>query len=100
MLLVPLVLGGWLLSSQMNGVSSGGATPMQQIDQARQAALAARFQQAVVQLEQFHALNGTYAGATTDTGVTIARADASSYCLQGGASHLAGPGGSVASGGC
>ena len=99
MLLVPLVLGGWLLSSQMNGVSSGG-TAMQQIDEARKAALAVRFQQAVARLEQFHALNGTYAGATTDTGVTIARADASSYCLHVGASHVAGPGGSVASGGC
>jgi hypothetical protein len=97
-LLVPLVMGGWLLSAQMNG-SSSGQTAIQQIDRARQAALAARFQQWVVQLEQYRAANGTYAGATAD-GFTVARADASSYCIETGSQHLAGPGGSPQSGPC
>src|SRR5919197_5194787 len=91
-LLVPLVMGGWLLSAQMNG-SSGGQTAIQQIDRAREDALTARFQRGVVQLEQYLALNGTYAGATAD-GFIVARADASSYCIETGNHHLAGPGGS------
>jgi hypothetical protein len=46
-LLVPLVMGGWLLNAQMSG-SSGGQSAIHQIDAARQAALDARFQQAAV----------------------------------------------------
>ena len=98
LLLVPLVVGGYLVNAQMNG-SSGGQQAIQQIDAARQAALDARFQQAAVQLEQFRASSGTYAGATAD-GFVVARADESSYCLETATQHLAGPGGSPASGRC
>jgi len=98
LLLVPLVVGGYLLNAQMNG-SSGGQQAIQQIDAARQAALDARFQQGAVQLEQFRASNGTYAGATAD-GFAVARADESSYCIETATQHLAGPGGSPASGRC
>ena len=98
-LLVPLVLGGWLLNAEMGGSASGGQSALQQIDQARQAALDARFQQAVVQLEQFRAAKGTYAGATAD-GFGVIRADASSYCLETATQHLAGPGGSPQPGRC
>jgi hypothetical protein len=46
-------------------------------------------------------VNGTYAGASlAGFGVTLARADASSYCMQAHGSHLAGPGGVVQSGPC
>jgi Tfp pilus assembly protein PilE len=98
LLLVPLVMGGWLLNAELNG-TSGGRSAVQQIDQARQAALAAQFQQAAVQLEQFRAANGTYAGGTAD-GFTVARADASSYCIETANQHLAGPGGSPQPGRC
>jgi Tfp pilus assembly protein PilE len=98
LLLVPLVMGGYLLNAQMNGGSSGQSA-IQQIDKARRAALDARFQQAAVQLEQFRASNGTYAGATAD-GFVVARADAESYCIETATQHLAGPGGSPASGPC
>ena len=98
-LVVALVAAAYLMSAQLSQ-SPSRATASNDIKRAQQTADAVKLQQASFGLEQFHALNGTYAGATTDTGVTIARADASSYCLQGGASHLAGPGGSVASGGC
>ena len=98
LLLVPLVVGGYLLNAQMNG-SSGGQQAIQQIDAARQAALDARFQQGAVQLEQFRASNGTYAGATAD-GFVVARSDESSYCIETATQHLAGPGGSPASGRC
>jgi len=63
------------------------------------------FQQASVALEQSHALNGTYAGVSLGGfGVTLVRADASSYCVQSGSGqslmHLAGPGGAPAAGAC
>jgi hypothetical protein len=98
LLLVPLVMGGYLLNAQMNG-SSGGQSAIQQVDKARQAALDARFQQAAVQLEQSRASNGTYAGATAD-GFVVARADETSYCIETATQHLSGPGGSPASGRC
>jgi hypothetical protein len=59
------------------------------------------FQQAQSALEDFRALNSTYAGASlAGFGVTLVRADASSYCIQAGGSHLSGPGGTVQPGGC
>jgi len=101
-LLVALLVAGWLLTAQQRGAN---AKQSEAIDQARQAATGLTFQQAQVQLEQFHALHGTYAGASTaGFDVTLVRADASSYCIQGAAggstSHLAGPGGTPAAGGC
>jgi Tfp pilus assembly protein PilE len=98
LLLVPLVMGGYLLNAQMNG-ASGGRSEIQQIDKARQAALDARFQQAAIQLEQFRVSNGTYAGSTAD-GFVVARADAGSYCIETATQHLSGPGGSPAPGRC
>ncbi len=97
-LLVPLMIGGYLLTAQMNSPSDEQQA-MQQIDAARQAALDARFQQAAVQLEQFRASNGTYAGATAG-GFRVARADATSYCIETTTQHLSGPGGSPGSGRC
>ena len=102
-LLVALLVAGWLLTSQ-HGAPSGKAAA-QAVDQAQQAASGLTFQQAQVQLEQFHALNGTYSGASTaGFDVTLVRADASSYCIQAAAGgsilHLAGPNGSSAAGPC
>jgi uncharacterized protein YdbL (DUF1318 family) len=97
-LLVPLVVGGYLLNAQMNGPSEGQQA-IQQIDAARQAALDARFQQAAIKLEQFRAAHGTYAGAMAG-GFVVARADAGSYCIETATQHLAGPGGSPESGRC
>ena len=98
LLLVPLVIGGYLLTAQMDGASSDQQAT-QQIDAARQAALDARFQQAAVQLEQFRATKGTYAGASV-SGFTVARADDTSYCVETPTQHLSGPGGSPQSGTC
>src|SRR5438034_10866596 len=97
-LLVPLMIGGYLLTAQMNSPSDEQQA-IQQIDAARQAALDARFQQAAVELEQFRATNGTYAGATA-SGFTVARADETSYCVETATQHLSGPGGSPQSGPC
>lgn len=92
------------MAAQMSN-SPGHAAPSQQIAAAGQAASALSFQQAGIQLEQFHALNGTYAGASmTGFGVSLVQADASTYCLQVGRgttiTHLAGPSGTPAAGPC
>jgi hypothetical protein len=96
-LVVALLVGAFLWSGQ----TSGSAHPDREVAQARQAASAVTFQQAQSALEDFRAVNSTYAGASlAGFGVTLARADASSYCIQAGGSHLAGPGGTVQPGSC
>ena len=98
-LLVALLVGGWLLTAQHPGASR--ATTAQAVGEAQRAADGIAFQQAQSRLEQFHALNGTYAGASlAGFGVTLARADAGSYCIETATSHLAGPGGAPAAGAC
>jgi hypothetical protein len=95
-----LVVTGWLFTMQ-GGSSHDRKVANQAVDQAQTAAAGVAFQQAEAQLEQFRAESGTYAGASlAGFGVTLVRADASSYCLQLGTSHLAGPGGSPAAGPC
>jgi hypothetical protein len=64
----------------------------------------AKFTGAAASLEIQRRTTGTYAGARLAAGTTLARADATSYCVQArvGAQvlHLAGPGGAPAPGGC
>jgi Tfp pilus assembly protein PilE len=103
-LLATLLVVGWLLIAQ-DGHSPTSSQTRQAVDEAQQAAAGLTFQQAQTQLEQAHALNGTYTGASVaGFGVMLVRADAASYCLQTGSgtalSHLTGPGGAAASGPC
>jgi hypothetical protein len=96
-LVLALLVGGVLWNAQ----ASQTPKPNREIRQAQQAATAVTFQQAQVALDQFHALNGTYVGTSlAGFGVKLARADATSYCIQAGSSHLAGPGGTAAAGPC
>jgi Tfp pilus assembly protein PilE len=98
-LLVSLLLVGWLLTAQHSGTRD--KTTSTEIQQAEQSAAGVSFQQAETQLEAYHALHGTYAGTSLGGfGATLVRADATSYCIQNASSHLAGPGGAVAAGGC
>ena len=98
-LVLALLVGAFLWSAQSG--HSPGAKANRQIDQAQQAATAVTFQQAASALEDFRTVNGTYAGTSlAGFGVKLARADASSYCIETGGSHLAGPGGTVAPGAC
>lgn len=97
--LLALLVGGWLLTAQQSSPSRTTAT--QAIDEAQQATDGIAFQQAQAELEQFRSLNGTYAGASlAGFGVTLARADAGSYCIQTATAHVAGPGGAAAAGPC
>ena len=97
-LLVTLLVVGWMLTAQHG---SNDRKTSQEIAQAEQSASGISFQQAQTELEAHHALDGTYAGAAlAGFGVTVARADASSYCIQDASSHLDGPGGTAAPGPC
>jgi hypothetical protein len=98
-LLVTLVVIGWMLTAQQSGSSRKQET--QAVDQAQVTADGVAFEQAQAQLEQQHALSDTYAGTSLGGfGVTLVRADASSYCIQNASAHLTGPGGAVATGPC
>jgi Tfp pilus assembly protein PilE len=98
-LLVTLVVVGWMLTAQQSG--SSRKQQKRAVDQAQVTANGVVFEQAQAQLEQQHALNGTYAGTSlSGFGVTLVRADASSYCIQNATAHFAGPGGTVATGPC
>ena len=97
-LLVTLLVVGWMLTAQHG---QNDRKTSREIAQAEQSAAGVSFQQAQTELEAHHALDGTYAGVSLEGfGVTLARADASSYCIQDATSHLAGPGGTVAAGPC
>jgi Tfp pilus assembly protein PilE len=105
-LVVSLAIVGVLVNAQVQ--RSGTTSKDQAIAAAKdaaQAGAALSFQQAATALEQFHAANGTYAGADLGGyGVALMRADASSYCVQVDAGdrvyHEAGPHGSPAAGTC
>jgi Tfp pilus assembly protein PilE len=98
-LLVALVAAGFMLNAQLSSPSA--QQPAQEVTQAQQAADAVTLQQAASALEQSRALDGTYAGASLGGfDVTLARAGASSYCIQTATAHLAGPDGSVQPGPC
>jgi hypothetical protein len=52
-------------------------------------------------LTTWYQRRGTYAGGRTGLpSVTVARADATSWCVENSTDHLAGPGGTVAAGPC
>jgi hypothetical protein len=94
----------WAMSMQSSGPTSSTAKHAEA--EATAAVSSMNFTAAATQLEAFHAENATYLGATLPPsfGVTLVRADASSYCLQAGVGgstqHFVGPGGPPAAGPC
>jgi hypothetical protein len=99
LLLLTLVVIAWMMTVQQSG--SSRKQQRQEVDRAQATANAVAFQQAQAQLEQQHALNGSYAGTSlAGFGVTLVRADANTYCIQNAGAHLAGPGGAAATGPC
>jgi hypothetical protein len=98
-LLLIVVVIGFMLTQQQSATARKQQN--REVDQAQVTANGVVFQQAEAQLESQHALNGTYAGTSlAGFGVTLARADASTYCIQNATAHLAGPGGTAAAGPC
>jgi hypothetical protein len=107
LMLVALLLGGYLFtqSSKTTGPTSSVATQAE--TQAQAFTAATNFQPIIPLLDTAFAANGTYAGAELPlgSGVTLVRADATSYCIQttGDATtvvHEVGPNGTAQTGPC
>jgi hypothetical protein len=104
--LVTLLAGAFLFVQQSKTVGPASTTAAQAETQAVQEGGAANFLQVQQVLQAYYAENGTYVGATLPpgSGVTLAAATGSSYCLetsvQGAVSHETGPGGQPAPGPC
>jgi Tfp pilus assembly protein PilE len=92
------------LNMSHNGPTSGEAKKAEA--QATAAVGSLNFTGAATELEAYKAEHASYAGAVLPPafGVTVARADAASYCLQAGVGgtiqHYLGPGGTPAPGPC
>ncbi|HEY5059348.1 MAG TPA: hypothetical protein VII51_10065 [Gaiellaceae bacterium] len=106
LVLVSLAIGGYIFMS--NSKSDGPTSPaITQAESQAEAATAGTNFTAVDQVMQGWFLNyNTYVGATLPpgSGVTLVRADATSYCVQGvvgtAVEHEAGPGGQAQPGPC
>lgn len=100
-LLVVVFVGVYL---SMQDAKSSAPTPgdQQAITQAQSVGAEADFGQVAPVLQAYFDQNQTYAGATLPpgSGVVLARADATSYCLQDGNEHELGPGGTPQPGPC
>lgn len=93
-----------LLSMGQNGPTAKSTKRAE--SQATAAVGSLNFSAATTELEGYKAEHATYAGAVLPAafGVTVIRADATSYCLQAGVGsavqHFTGPGGTPAAGPC
>ncbi len=105
-LLISLAIGGWLFALQSKNQGPTAPAVTQAESQAVVATAAADFAQVTEVLQGQYAQAGTYAGAQlpVGSGVTLALASTTSYCLQadvnGELVHQAGPGGVPALGPC
>jgi hypothetical protein len=103
-LLAALAIGGYLFVTQARETGPTSDLGQRAQTQATQSAAGTSFQAAAPVLQAHFAENGTYAGATLPPayGVVVARADATSYCLQtpDGGQHVVGPAGTPAPGPC
>jgi ABC-type phosphate transport system substrate-binding protein len=101
MLILSLAVGGYLFSQQAKTAAPGGAAQQAEA-QATIAGSATSFAAAAPTLQLWFEEHGTYAGASLPPayGVVLAKADATSYCLEAGGTHLVGPNGSAEPGPC
>jgi hypothetical protein len=106
LLLIALAVGGFLFVRQAQSVGPTSNTATRAETQVAAEATATDFAAARPVLQAWFADHGTYAGVTLPPvyAVEVARADASSFCLQTGvgtaATHELGPGGQAQSGPC
>jgi hypothetical protein len=105
-ILSALAAGAYLFAVQSRKEGPTANAVTQAESQAVSAAAGTNFQGAAQVLQAWYAANGTYAGATLPpgSGVVLARADQSGYCLQANVGdtleHELGPGGSPQPGEC
>jgi lipid-binding SYLF domain-containing protein len=102
LLVISLAVGGFLFARQAQTSGPSSSVARQAESQASQDAAATDFDAALPAVQAYYADNGTYAGLSLPPAfaITVVRADATSYCLQAGDEHLAGPGGQAAAGPC
>jgi hypothetical protein len=104
LLLLTLAVGGYLVAQQAKTDGPASAVAQQAETQASVEASATSFNAALPELQAWFADHGTYAGATLPAsfGVIVARADATSFCLQtaDASAHEVGPDGSPSAGPC
>ena len=105
-IVVSLALVGILWATSMQSTGAPSSSTKQAREDAAVAVSSLNFNAAATELEAFHAQNATYAGAALSPsfGVTLVRADATTYCVQAGidtaVTHFDGPNGATASGPC
>ena len=102
LLVLTLAVGGYLFVQQSKTDGPTSAAAQRAETEAAVAASGTSFAAAVPTLQAWYAEHGTYAGASLPPayGVTVVRADATSYCLQAGGLHELGPNGSPEPGSC
>jgi hypothetical protein len=107
LLLVTLLIGGYLFTQQTKSTGPTSDVITQAETQALQYTAETNFQPLIPLMDAAFQANGTYAGADlpVGSGVTLVRADATSYCLQTtgdptAVMHDAGPNGTVQPGPC
>jgi hypothetical protein len=100
-LLVAVFIGLYLMSQDAKSTTPS-ASDQQAVAQANSVAAGSDFNQAVPGLQAYFDQYHTYVGATLPqgSGVVLAEAGASSYCLQSGNEHEVGPGGTPQPGPC
>ena len=100
-LLIAVFVGVYLSTQD---AKSNVPTPAQQqaVSQAQSTGAGVDFGQVLPGLQAYYDQNQTYVGATlpAGSGVTLAQADATSYCLQDATEHEVGPGGTAQPGPC
>lgn len=105
-LLITLAIGGYLYAQQAKSAGPTSEVATRAEAQAGAGVAATNFQAAAPVLQDWLAEHGTYVGVTLPPGygVTVARADTVSFCLQAGTGvailHQVGPGGPVQPGAC
>jgi len=101
-ILITLFVGAYLSTQEMRSNGPTSASGQQQIAQAQSAGAGVDFNQVVPTLQAYFGEHQTYVGATLPpgSGVVLAGADATSYCLQSGNEHEVGPGGTPQPGPC
>jgi hypothetical protein len=101
-ILITLFLGAYLSMKSLQSNGPTAASGQQDVAQAQSATAGVNFSQSVPGLQAYFDQNHTYVGATLPpgSGVVLAYASATSYCLQDGNEHEVGPGGTPQPGPC
>ena len=101
-LLIAVFVGVYLSTQDMQSNGPTSTSGQQAVTEAQSATAGVDFNQVAPGLQAYFDQNQTYVGATlpAGSGVVLASADATSYCLQDGSEHEVGPSGTPQPGPC